>query len=132
VVHGDLVIADTRRARRVLETSHPPTFYLPLEDVASDRLVPARGGSFCEWKGAAAYCDVVAGERVASRAAWYYPSPSARFASVAGHVAFYPGRVDACFVDDERVRPQEGDFYGGWVTDEIVGPLKGGAGTRGW
>ena len=132
MVHGDLVIADTRRARRVLETSHPPTFYLPLEDVASDRLVPARGGSFCEWKGAAAYYDVVAGERVASRAAWYYPSPSARFASVAGHVAFYPGRVDACFVDDERVHPQEGDFYGGWVTDEIVGPLKGGAGTRGW
>jgi uncharacterized protein (DUF427 family) len=132
VVHGDAVVADTRRARRVLETSHPPTFYLPLEDIDSDRLVPARGGSFCEWKGAAAYYDVVAGERVAPRAAWYYPSPSARFASVAGHVAFYPGRVDACFVDDERVRPQEGDFYGGWVTDEIVGPLKGGAGTRGW
>jgi uncharacterized protein (DUF427 family) len=132
VVHGDVVIVDTRRAVRVLETSHPPSFYVPPEDVAAERLVPARGGSFCEWKGQAAYFDVVAGDRAAARAAWHYPSPTAAFASLAGYVSFYPGRVDGCFVDDERVRPQEGDFYGGWVTDEIVGPFKGLAGTRGW
>ena len=129
---GDAVIADTRRAQRVLETSHPPTLYLPLDDVAAEHLVPADGASFCEWKGAAAYYDVVAGDRVSPRAAWYYPTPSPRFASLAGHVSFYPGRVDACHVDDQRVRSQEGDFYGGWITDEIVGPFKGGAGTRGW
>ena len=129
---GDAVIADTRRAQRVLETSHPPTLYLPLDDVAAEHLVPADGASFCEWKGAAAYYDVVAGDRVSPRAAWHYPTPSPRFASLAGHVSFYPGRVDACHVDDQRVRSQEGDFYGGWITDEIVGPFKGGAGTRGW
>ena len=127
-----MVVADTRRALRVLETSHPPAFYLPLADVAAGHLEPAAGGSFCEWKGAAAYFDVVVDGRVAPRAAWHYPSPSGRFAQIAGHVAFYPDRVDACLVDEERARPQDGGFYGGWITDEIVGPFKGGAGTRGW
>ena len=132
MVHGDVVVADTRRALRVLETSHPPAFYLPLADVAAGHLEPAAGGSFCEWKGAAAYFDLVVDGRVAPRAAWHYPSPSRRFAQIAGHVAFYPDRVDACLVDEERARPQDGGFYGGWITDEIVGPFKGGAGTRGW
>ena len=132
MVHGDVVVADTRRAVRVLETSHPPAFYLPLEDVAAEHLAPAAGGSCCEWKGGAAYFDVVVGDRVAPRAAWHYPSPSAPFAAIAGHVAFFPGRVDACLVEEERARAQEGGFYGGWITDEIVGPFKGGAGTRGW
>jgi uncharacterized protein (DUF427 family) len=126
------VIADTRRAVRVLETSHPPAFYLPLEDVAAELLAPAAGGSFCEWKGAAAYFDVVVGDRIVPRAAWHYPAPAAHFAAIAGHVAFYPGRLDACLVDEERVRPQEGGFYGGWITDEIAGPFKGGRGSRGW
>jgi uncharacterized protein (DUF427 family) len=128
---GDVVIADTRRARRVLETSSPPTFYLPLADVDAERLRPCRGATFCEWKGHAAYHDVVAGERVATRAAWYYPDPTPAFLEIAGHVAFYPALV-ACWVDNERVRPQEGGFYGGWITDEIVGPFKGGEGTAGW
>jgi uncharacterized protein (DUF427 family) len=132
VIHGGVVVGDTRAALRVLETSHPPTFYLPMDDVAAEHLVPARGRSVCEWKGQAAYFDVAAGDRVAPRAAWHYPTPSAPFAAILGHVAFYPGRVDACEVDGERVRAQDGDFYGGWITDEIVGPLKGGAGTRGW
>jgi uncharacterized protein (DUF427 family) len=126
------VVADTRRAVRVLETSHPPAFYVPMEDITAEHLVPARGGSFCEWKGEAAYFDVVVGDRVAPRAAWHYPSPSEPFRPLAGHVAFYAGRVDACLVDDQRVRAQDGDFYGGWITDEIVGPFKGRAGTRGW
>jgi uncharacterized protein (DUF427 family) len=132
VVLGDVVVADTRRALRVLETSHPPTFYLPMDDVRPGHLEPAPGSSYCEWKGEAAYFDVRAGERVAPRAAWHYPSPSAPFAAILGHVAFYPGRVDACYVDGERVRPQEGGFYGGWITAEIVGPFKGAGGTRSW
>lgn len=132
VIHGGLVVADTRRAIRVLETSHPPAFYLPMDDVAAEHLVPTRGSSACEWKGRAAYFDVAAGERPAPRAAWHYPRPSPPFAAILDHVAFFPGRVDACYVDDERVRAQDGDFYGGWITGEIVGPFKGGAGTRGW
>jgi uncharacterized protein (DUF427 family) len=132
VVHGGIRVADTRRALRVLETSHPPAFYLPREDVAEELLAPAEGATVCEWKGRAAYLDVVAGGRVARRAAWWYPSPRGPFAAIAGRVAFYPGRVDGCFVGDERVRAQEGDFYGGWITDEIDGPFKGGAGTGGW
>jgi uncharacterized protein (DUF427 family) len=131
VILGDVVVADTRAALRVLETSHPPTFYLPLDDVAAGHLAPAQGRSFCEWKGEATYFDVAGGDRVATGAAWHYPTPSAPFAAILGHVAFYPGRV-SCEVDGERVRAQDGDFYGGWITDEIVGPFKGGAGTGGW
>jgi uncharacterized protein (DUF427 family) len=132
VILGGETIADTTRALRVLETSHPPTFYLPREDVAAGALVPAEGSSFCEWKGRAAYLDVVGGGVTAPRAAWYYPDPVAAFAALRDHVAFYPGRMDACLVGDERARAQEGDFYGGWITDEIAGPFKGAPGTRGW
>ncbi len=132
VVLGGETIADTVRAQRVLETSHPPTFYLPRADFAPGALVPAPGSSFCEWKGHAAYLDLVGGGRTAPRAAWFYPAPTARFAALVDHVALYPGAVDACLVGDERVRSQEGDFYGGWITDEIVGPFKGAPGTWGW
>jgi uncharacterized protein (DUF427 family) len=132
VVLGGEVIAETGRAWRVLETSHPPTFYLPREDFADGALAPAEGSSFCEWKGRAAYLDVRGGGVVAPRAAWFYPSPSPAFAPVAGHVSLYPGLMDACFVGDARVEAQEGDFYGGWITPEIVGPFKGAPGTWGW
>ncbi len=132
MVLGGETIADTTRALRVLETSHPPAFYLPRRDVAEGALVPAEGATFCEWKGRAAYFDVVGGGVTAPRAAWWYPDPVAAFAVLRDHVSVYPGRMDACFVDDERVRAQEGDFYGGWITDEIVGPFKGAPGTWGW
>jgi uncharacterized protein (DUF427 family) len=132
VVLGGEMIVDTVRALRVLETSHPPTFYLPRADFVPGALVPAPGSSFCEWKGQAAYLHLVGGGRTASRAAWFYPSPATRFAALVDHVALYPGAVDSCLVDDERVRGQEGDFYGGWITDEIVGPFKGAPGTWGW
>ena len=132
MILGGETIADTTGALRVLETSHPPTFYLPRGDVAPGALVPAAGSSFCEWKGHAAYLDVVGGGVTAPRAAWFYPEPVAAFAALRDHVAVYPGRMEACFVDDERVRAQEGDFYGGWITDEVVGPFKGAPGTRGW
>ncbi len=132
VTLGGVVVADTTRALRVLETSHPPTFYLPRADFAEGALRPAAGASFCEWKGHAAYLDIVGGETVAARAAWFYPEPVPAFAALRDHVALYPGAMDACHVAGERVRPQEGGFYGGWITDEIAGPFKGGPGTTGW
>jgi uncharacterized protein (DUF427 family) len=132
VVLGGVVIADTRAALRVLETSHPPTYYLPVADFRPGALRAAPGTSFCEWKGEASYVDLLGGDRVAARAGWYYPTPTADFAALADHVAVYPGAVDACTVDAEVVRPQPGDFYGGWVTDRVVGPFKGEPGTRFW
>jgi uncharacterized protein (DUF427 family) len=125
-------IADTRRAIRILETSHPPTWYLPLDDVRRAFLRPGMGGSFCEWKGRAAYFDVVVGAAEALDAAWHYPEPSPRYAILADHVAVYAGRVDRVTVDGELVRPQPGGFYGGWITGDVVGPFKGEPGTTGW
>ena len=133
VGHGGATIADSARALRVLETSHPPTIYVPPEDVDPAALRPAAGSSLCEWKGRAAYFDVLGGDgATAARAAWSYPAPAPAFAALAGHVAFYPGRVDAAYLDEERVTAQEGDFYGGWVTSDLAGPFKGAPGTRGW
>jgi uncharacterized protein (DUF427 family) len=132
VVFNGETIADTTRAYRVLETSHPPTYYLPLDDIRADALVPVQRQTFCEFKGLASYFDVQVGDRVARAAAWTYRSPSPGYEAIADHVAFYPSRMDACYVDDERVEAQPGDFYGGWVTRDIVGPFKGSPGTAGW
>jgi uncharacterized protein (DUF427 family) len=132
VTLGGVVIADTVDARRVLETSHPPNYYLPTRDLLADALVPGEGSSYCEWKGRAHYFTVRGGERVEADAAWGYEKPSPAFAALRDHVAFYAGRMDACFVDGELVVPQPGAFYGGWITADIVGPFKGGPGTRGW
>jgi len=129
---GGLTLASTRRAQRVLETSHPPVYYLPPEDVRLDLLAEVPKRTFCEWKGVARYYDVVVGDRRASAAAWFYPDPTPAFAALRGHIAVYPQAMDACFVDGERVLAQEGDFYGGWITKDIVGPFKGPPGTRGW
>ncbi len=116
----------------MLETSHPPSWYLPREDWLEGSLEAARGSSFCEWKGLASYLDVVGGGMKAARVAWTYPDPTPGFTGLAGAVALYPSAVDACTVDGELVRPQEGGFYGGWVTDDVVGPFKGAPGTLGW
>ncbi len=129
---GGVVIARTERALRVLETSHPPTYYLPWAAFAPGALRPAAGGSFCEWKGEAAYYDVLGGERVAQRAAWTYPRPTHAYASLVDHVAVYPAAMDRCTLDGEAVTPQPGGFYGGWITSRIVGPFKGGPGTQSW
>jgi uncharacterized protein (DUF427 family) len=129
---GGVVIADSSRALRVLETSHPPTIYVPRDDVAPDVLRAGAGGSLCEWKGRAVYEDVVVGSRVVERGAWHYPEPALPFAALTGHVSFYPGRMDAAWLGGERVRAQRGDFYGGWITRDLRGPFKGGAGTAGW
>lgn len=129
---GDVVVADTRAAHRVLETSHPPTWYIPLADVDRSLLRPSRrGGSWCEWKGEATYWDVVAAEASREAQAWSYERPTAGFEAITGALTFYPSAFE-CEVDDERVRPQEGGFYGGWITDDVVGPFKGGPGTWGW
>jgi len=126
------VIADTTRAYRVLETSHPPVYYIPLEDVRAEFLRPSRRRTFCEFKGEARYYDLVAGGREVRDAAWYYARPAHGYEVIADHVAFYPGRGDAASVDGERVEAQPGDFYGGWITADIEGPFKGGPGTAGW
>ena len=132
VVLGGVEVCRTSRAWRVLETSHPPTWYLPREDWLPGSLEPAAGASVCEWKGRADYLTVVGGGVRAERAAWTYPRPTAAFAGLADAVAVYPASMDACTVDGERVRPQEGGFYGGWVTDDVVGPFKGVPGSSGW
>jgi uncharacterized protein (DUF427 family) len=129
---GGVLVADTTRALRVLETSHPPTYYLPLDAFAAGSLQPAPGTSWCEFKGTAAYLDVLGGGRRAARAAWTYPEPAAGYEALAGHVALYPGLLDGVRVDDEPVQPQEGGFYGGWITSRVVGPFKGPRGTLGW
>ncbi|MFB9315482.1 DUF427 domain-containing protein [Nocardioides plantarum] len=132
VVLGGQVVARTTRSWRVLETSHPPTYYLPRDAWVDGALREADGSSHCEWKGAASYFDVVGGGGVAPRAAWTYPTPTARFADLAGAVSVMPGQVDHCLVDGEVVVAQAGGFYGGWITSRVVGPFKGEPGTWGW
>ncbi|HJL17513.1 MAG TPA: DUF427 domain-containing protein [Sandaracinaceae bacterium LLY-WYZ-13_1] len=124
-------IAESRRTLRILETSHPPTFYIPREDVKMERFTRVGVGSRCEWKGEATYWDVRAGGREVRRGAWSYESPFDELAAIAGHLCFYADRFD-CFVDGARVEPQPGGFYGGWITPELVGPFKGGPGSAGW
>ena len=127
-----LTIADSIRAVRVLETSHPPTFYVPPEDVRMDLLSTGRGRSVCEWKGAATYHTLAVGERRIEDVAWSYERPQPGFEVLAGYLAFYPGRVDEAWVGEGRVRPQAGGFYGGWITSRVTGPFKGEPGTVGW
>ena len=120
------VLVETERSLRVLETFHPPTYYLPPEAMNQGLLVPAPGRpSFCEWKGVASYYDVVAGEQRINRAVWTYNHPSERFRELAGWFALYPGQMDGCWVNGERVIPQQGGFYGGWITSQVEGPFKG-------
>ena len=132
VYFNDELIADTWRAWRVLETSHPPVYYIPAADIRGEYLLSAQGGSWCEWKGQAVYFDIVVGEKAARKAAWSYPKPTPSFAAIKDHVAFYAGLMDRCLVDGEEVTPQPGEFYGGWITSDIVGPFKGQPGTSGW
>ena len=125
-------LAESRDSFRVLETSHPPVFYLPPESIRMDCLRESNHGSFCEWKGHATYYSLQLPDRLVPNVAWCYKSPTSRFSEISGYLAFYPSKMDACYVDGERVRAQEGDFYGGWITQKIVGPFKGGPGTLGW
>jgi uncharacterized protein (DUF427 family) len=132
IIFNGTVIADTHQAFRVLETSHPPVYYIPPQDIRQGSVRPAPGSSWCEWKGQAAYFTVKVGDKVAKRVAWSYPRPTPAFEEIAGYLAFYAGPMDACMIDGEKARPQPGNFYGGWITDDIVGPFKGEPGTAGW
>ncbi|MBA2639500.1 MAG: DUF427 domain-containing protein [Nocardioidaceae bacterium] len=132
IVVGGEVVARSTRAVRVLETSHPPTYYVPADDFVAGALRTATGGSWCEWKGQATYHDLVGGGVAAAAAGWSYPAPTPGFAVLRDQIAVYPGRVERCTVDGEPVRAQAGGFYGGWITDRVTGPFKGEAGTRGW
>jgi len=131
---GGVTIADCADAFRVLETSHPPVLYVPPGDITAGVLSPTPRArrTLCEWKGLATYLDVRGGGRFETAAAWTYPEPVPAFAPLRDHVAFYPSRMDACLLDDERVAAQDGDFYGGWITADIEGPFKGAPGTLGW
>ena len=131
IFNGEL-LADSTRAFRVLETSHPPCYYLPPADIDMRLLAPADGRSYCEFKGIAQYWSLHVGADTVAAAAWSYPAPSAAFSALTNHLAFYASRVDECRVGDARVLAQPGDFYGGWITANLVGPFKGGPGTRGW
>ena len=133
VVFNGCVVAETTRALRVLETSQPPTYYFPPEDVRlATFFTLTRHTTFCEWKGVARHYTIAVAGRTAENAAWFYPAPAPGYETIADHVAFYPARVDACYVDGERVQAQQGDFYGGWITRDVSGPFKGGPGTQGW
>jgi len=128
---GDRVIAQSTRCKRVLETASPPTLYIPSHDLLPDALIQVPGTSFCEWKGAAVYLGLADAPANSPAVAWTYPQPNPTFEGLRNWVCFYPGRIE-CYISGERVRPQEGGFYGGWVTDSIAGPWKGGPNTSHW
>ncbi|MDX2096575.1 MAG: DUF427 domain-containing protein [Leptolyngbyaceae cyanobacterium bins.59] len=130
---GGVLIAETRRSKRVLETSHPPNYYIPPEDVKLEYLIQVPGAaSWCEWKGQAGYYTIAVNDQQAPKAAWFYTNPTPAFQDIKDYIAFYVQPMDACYVDGEKVQPQPGGFYGGWITSDIVGPFKGAAGTWGW
>jgi uncharacterized protein (DUF427 family) len=132
VIFGRKLVADTTQGIRILETSHPPTYYFPPSHVAVEFFTRSSGTSFCEYKGVAEYFTLKVGERTSCRVAWLYPSPTSAFSSIAGYISFYSSRVDGCYVGAEQASAQEGDFYGGWITTTLRGPFKGGAGSAGW
>lgn len=132
VVFNGVLIAETTRAHRVLETSHPPVYYIPQADLQMQYLCPTPRQTYCEFKGAASYWTVSVDGKTAENCGWSYENPAKGFEVIRGAIALYASHMEACYVDDERVQAQAGDFYGGWITQDIVGPFKGGAGTWGW
>ncbi|WP_010186559.1 DUF427 domain-containing protein [Sphingomonas sp. PAMC 26605] len=132
IAHRGIILADTRASVRTLETSHPPSYYIPRRDIRESALRPGRGSSFCEWKGDATYWDVVLDDTVLPAVGWSYPRPTSAFAALADHIAFYAAPFDRCSVDGETVVPQPGGFYGGWITSAVAGPFKGVPGSRFW
>jgi len=129
VIFNNEVVADTTQAFRVLETSHPPSYYIPPTDIKMEYLQQTDHSSYCEFKGRASYYSIAVGNKQSINVAWFYASPSKGYEEIQDHVSFYANHVDACYVGDEQVQPQEGDFYGGWITSKVIGPFKGGAGT---
>jgi uncharacterized protein (DUF427 family) len=132
IVLGGDTIADARTGWRILETTHPPTYYIPRSAFRADALAESTRTSFCEWMGVANYVSLSGGGRVARDSGWLYRDPNPAYRDLRDHVAVYAGRMDACFLDDEQVIPQPGGFYGGWITADLVGPFKGSPGTEFW
>ena len=132
VRHRGIDIADSANAWRTLETSHPPTYYIPQSDIAMELLTPNARRSLCEWKGQARYWDVIAGDALLEAVAWSYADPTPSFEGIRDHIAFYPDPIDECIVDGEVITPQPGQFYGGWISQYEAGPFKGGPGSRFW
>ncbi len=132
VICNGVAIADSTHAYRVLETSHPPVYYIPPKDIRMEYLKASPRTTFCEWKGHGVYYHVHVADKHLLDVAWYYPNPTPAFATIKDYVAFYPRPMDACYVDGKRVQPQPGKFYGGWITPDIVGPFKGEPGSWGW
>jgi len=127
-----VIIADTKSSYRVLETSHPPVYYLPPQDIKMEYLQATAEKSFCEWKGLAGYYNITVGDQQAINVAWYYPDPTPEFQAIKNYLAFYPAKMTACYADGELVQPQPGNFYGGWITSDVVGPFKGVPNSWGW
>ena len=132
IIFNGVTIVDTHDAQRVLETSHPPGYYIPPTDIKMEYLLLTPQSSFCEWKGRAGYYTIRVGDKEVQNAAWFYPNPTPAFTTIKDYVAFYAHLMDACYIDGEKVQPQPGNFYGGWITSDIVGPFKGEPGTWGW
>jgi uncharacterized protein (DUF427 family) len=132
IVCNGVVLAETQNAKRVLETSHPPVYYIPSEDIKLEHLIETPKKTWCEWKGRCQYYDVSVADKYINYAAWRYIEPTPDFASIQEYYSFYANSMDACYVNDELVKPQAGDFYGGWITSDIVGPFKGEPGTTWW
>lgn len=132
IVFNNEIIVDSNKAFRLLETSHPPTYYIPISDFEEGVLQPISKTSFCEFKGIANYWNLVVKNKIAAQAAWGYPDPTDHYAALKDTISLYAHLMDACYVNDEQVQAQEGDFYGGWITSNIEGPFKGGVGTWGW
>ena len=132
VIFNGITIAQTHRATRVLETSHPPSYYIPSADIKLECLIAVSRKTCCEWKGRCSYYTVSVGNKQAHCAAWRYSEPTPNFVAIKDQYCFYAHLMDACYVDGEQVIPQAGRLYGGWITSDVVGPFKGGPGTMGW
>lgn len=132
VIFNGVIIAETKRALRLLETSHPPSYYFPPEEVKLEYFQAVARHTFCEFKGAASYYTISVNGKTAVNAAWYYAHPTPNYAALTNYIAFYPALMDACYADGELARPQDGGFYGGWITHDVVGPFKGSPGTEWW
>ncbi len=132
VIFNGVTIAETHSAKRVLETSHPPVYYIPAADIKLEHLIETARRTWCEWKGWSTYYDISVGDRQVANAVWRYIDPTPNFVGIRDSYSFYASLMDACYVNDELVAPQQGDYYGGWITVDIVGPFKGEPGTRGW
>ena len=132
IIVNSIVLAETTKAKRVIETSHPPSYYIPSEDIKLEYFIETPKKTWCEWKGKCQYYDISIADKYINNAAWRYIEPTPDFVTIQEYYAFYPSLMDACYVNDELVKSQPGDFYGGWITADIVGPFKGSPGTMGW